>query len=140
MAIATALLFPWKDTYKVNIEIVDSQHRVLVDLINELHQAMMARTGKEHLGKVLTSLIEYTKGHFKAEESIMLSNQYPDFTNHKAEHDRFTQTIVNYQTKFQKNEFGLTVEVMGFLKDWLLKHIIGVDKKYVPHLNARGVR
>jgi hemerythrin len=140
MATTTALLFPWKDTYKVNIEVVDSQHRVLVDLINELHQAMMAGTGKEHLSKILANLIAYTKAHFKAEEGLMLTNQYPDFTNHKAEHDRFTKTIMNYQSKFQNNDFGLTVQVMGFLKEWLLKHIMGVDKKYVPHLSANGVR
>lgn len=140
MATATALLFPWIDTYNVNIGIVDSQHRVLVDLINELHQAMLNRSGKEQLGKVLAKLIKYTESHFKAEEALMLANQYPDFANHKPEHERFVKTIKEYQTKFQKNELGLTLEVMDFLKDWLVKHIMGVDKKYVPHLSAKGVR
>ena len=140
MATATNLLFPWKDAYSVNICIVDSQHKVLVDLINELHQAMMMRTGKEHLGKALSSLVKYTQGHFKAEEGILLSNQYPDFVNHKAEHDRFTQTIVDFQSKFQRNEIGLTIDLMDLLKNWLIKHIMGVDKKYVPHLSAKGVR
>lgn len=139
MATATPLLFPWKDTYNVNIGIVDSQHKVLVDLINELHQAMMTRTGKDQLGKVLSNLIKYTQSHFKAEEGILQSNQYPDFVNHKAEHDRFIQTILDFQRKFQRNELGLTIEVMDFLKHWLGKHIMGVDKRYVPHLNSKGV-
>jgi hemerythrin-like metal-binding protein len=60
MPTATAVLFPWSDTYSVKINMVDSQHKVLVDLINELHQAMMARKGKESLGVVLASLIKYT--------------------------------------------------------------------------------
>jgi len=140
MATATALLFPWKETYNVNIGIVDSQHRVLVDLINELHQAMMSRSGKEHMGKILGNLISYTESHFKAEEGILLANQYPDFAAHKPEHERFVATIKEYQTKFQKNELGLTIEVMDFLKKWLVEHIMGVDKKYVPYLSARGVR
>ena len=140
MATATAQLFSWKDTYNVNIGIVDSQHKVLVDLINELHQAMMTRTGKEHLGKILSNLIKYTQGHFKAEEGILQSNQYPDFDNHKAEHDRFTKTVLDFQDNFQSNQIGLTIEVMDFLKEWLIKHIMGVDKKYTPYLKARGVR
>ena len=139
MATATALLFPWKDTYNVNVGIVDSQHRVLVDLINELHHAMMSRSGKEQMGKILANLVSYTESHFKAEEGILLANQYPDLANHKIEHERFVKTIKEYQTKFQKNELGLTIEVMDFLKKWLVEHIMGVDKKYVPHLSARGV-
>jgi len=140
MATATTLLFPWSSTYSVNIGVVDSQHKVLVDLINELHQAMITRTGKEHLGKILSNLVKYTQGHFKAEEGILQLNQYPDFINHKAEHDRFTQTILDFQRKFQKSEIGLTIGVMDFLKDWLIKHIMGVDKKYAPFLNAKGVQ
>ena len=140
MATATALLFPWSDIYKLNIGVVDMQHKNLVDLINDLHQAMISRTGKEHLGRILSSLIKYTEGHFKAEEGIMESHQYPDLTNHKAEHDRFTKTVLDFQSKFHANEIGLTIEVMDFLKDWLSKHILGVDKKYAPFLNAKGVR
>jgi hemerythrin len=33
----------------------------------------------------------------------------------------------------------MTIDVMEFVKDWLVKHIMGADKRYVPHLNARGV-
>ena len=140
MATATTLLFPWKDAYSVDIGIVDSQHKILLDLINELHQAMLSGTGKEQLSKVLSKLIKYTQGHFHAEEEIMQSKQYPDFANHKVEHDRFTQTILDFQHKFQKNELGLTIELMNFLKDWLIKHIMGSDKRYAPFLNSKGVR
>jgi len=140
MPSATAVLFPWTDAYSVKIAIVDSQHKVLVDLINELHQAMMARRGKERLGGVLSSLIIYTKSHFAAEEGLLHANQYPDLVNHKAEHERFTQTIVDFQGRFQRNEVAITVDVMDFLKDWLGKHILGTDKQYTPFLNSKGVR
>jgi len=39
-----------------------------------------------------------------------------------------------------KNEVGLTIEVMDFLKGWLGKHILGSDKRYGPFLNAQGMR
>jgi hemerythrin len=140
MATAATLLFPWSDTYSVKIGVIDAQHKNLVDLINELHQAMMMRTGKEPLGKILSNLIKYTQAHFKAEEGILQSNQYPDFATHKAEHERFTNTVLDFQSKFERSEIGLTIEVMDFLKDWLSKHIMGVDKRYASFLNAKGVR
>ena len=46
MATATALLFPWNDTYSVQIGIIDMQHKILVNIINELHQAMIGRAGQ----------------------------------------------------------------------------------------------
>ena len=137
---AGPVLFPWSDAYSLQIGIIDSQHKVLIDLINDLYRAMMAGSGKEQLGTTLAGLIKYTKSHFKAEEGILLSNQYPDFSNHKAEHERFIQTIQEFQGRFERNEAALTIEVMDFLKEWLRKHIMGVDKKYVPHLQARGLR
>lgn len=139
MATAPQLLFPWSDSYSVQITLIDSQHKVLVGLINELHQAMVTRTGKEHLGKILSELIKYVRSHFAAEEGLLQSTHYPDSANHQAEHGRFTATVQEFQNKFQKNEVGLTVEVMDFLKDWLVNHIMRVDKQYVPHLHAKGV-
>jgi hemerythrin len=140
MPTATGVLLPWSDTYSVKIAAVDSQHKVLVDLMNELHQAMIARKSTEILGAVLANLVKYTKSHFAVEEGLMRVNQYPDLLNHKAEHEQFTQTIMGFQGRFQKHEAAMSIEVMDFLKEWLIKHIMGVDKKYVPHLSARGVR
>ncbi len=34
----------------------------------------------------------------------------------------------------------MPIDVMDFLKAWLVKHIMGVEKRYVPQLTARGVR
>jgi len=139
MATATALLFPWSETYSVKIGVVGMQHKNLVNIVNELHQAMVGGKGKEILGQSLTSLIKYTQFHFSTEEKLMQSHHYPDYLAHKAEHEQLTNTVLDFQRKFQSNEIGLTVEVMDFLKDWLGKHILGSDKKYGPYLNSKGV-
>jgi hemerythrin len=140
MATATAQLFPWSDTYSVNIGIIDMQHKNLVSIINDLHQAMAAGHGKDQLGKILSNLIKYTQVHFKTEEKFMESHHYPEYESHKSEHDHLTKTVLDFQRKFQMNEIGLTIQVMEFLKDWLSKHILGCDKRYSPFLNAQGVR
>lgn len=140
MATGTALLFPWNDTFSVQIGIIDMQHKNLVSIVNELHQAMAAGQGKQELGRILSSLIKYTQVHFKTEESFMESHRYPKYIVHKSEHEELTKTVLDFQSKFQEDEVGLTVEVMDFLKTWLSQHILGSDKKYTPFLNAKGVR
>jgi hemerythrin len=140
MATATTLLFPWNETYSVKIGIIDVQHQTLVNIVNELHQAMVAGHGKDQLGKILSKLIEYTQMHFKTEEHFMEAHHYPEYINHKSEHQYLTSTVLDFQGRFQRNEVGLTIEVMDFLKSWLGKHILGSDKRYTPFLNAHGVR
>lgn len=139
MATATGLLFPWSDTYSVKIGVIDMQHKNLANVINELHQAMVGGQGKQQVVKSLSSLIKYTQIHFKTEENFMVSHQYPDYMNHETEHDRLTKTVREFQDKFQRNEVGLTIDVMEFLKNWLSKHILGSDQRYAPFLNAQGV-
>lgn len=140
MATATAQLFPWTDAYSVKIGIIDTQHKNLVGLMNELHQSMVSGHGKDQLGKILASLIKYTRVHFMTEETLMESHQYPEYTFHKAEHERLTTTVLEFQAKFRRNEAGLTIDVMDFLKNWLSKHILESDQRYAPFLNAQGVR
>ena len=140
MPTATTELFPWAPAYSVGIELIDQQHKNLVTIVNELHQLMATGTARSQLGKVLAKLIKYTQNHFQTEENLMRTHQYPQYAAHKAEHDHLTQTVLDFQGKFQRNEIGLTIEVMDFLKDWLAKHILGADKAYGPFLHAQGLR
>jgi len=140
MSIAATVLFPWSDEYNVNIGIIDTQHKNLVNIINELHQAMITGKAKQDLGNILSNLVKYTRVHFNTEETIMKSHQYPDYPAHKSLHEQLTKTVLDFQAKFQKNEVGLTIEVMDFLKGWLGKHILGTDKRYTEFLNSKGVR
>lgn len=39
----------WNDRIKVGIKEIDDQHKVLIDYINQLYDAMKARKGKEVL-------------------------------------------------------------------------------------------
>lgn len=140
MTTQAPVLFPWRDAYSVRIEIVDSQHKVLVNTFNELHAAIVSGMSREHLGKILSTLIKYAQDHFKTEERLMTAHQYPDLPNHKAKHEQFTKTVLEFEGKFMKNEVGLSGEVMTFLKEWFMNHIMGVDQKYAPYLTSKGVK
>jgi len=140
MPTANAVLFCWDSTYSVNIGVIDTQHKTLVTMINDLHQAMAKGSGKEKLGGILSNLIKYTRAHFATEETLMQTHGYPGFLAQKSEHESLTKTVLDLQSRFLSNQVGLSIEVMDFLKDWLVKHILGSDKKYTSFLNAKGVR
>ncbi len=130
----------WKDTYSVNVQEIDEQHRKLIALINELDAAMASGKGKDVLAKTLGAVIQYTRTHFANEERLMSTHGYPDFAPHKAEHDKLTKEVVQLQHKFQQSQIGLSIPTLSFLNQWLTTHILNTDKKYSAHLNGKGVR
>jgi hemerythrin len=132
-------LIEWNPAFSVKVKKFDDQHKKLVDLINELHDAMKAGEGNTLLGSVLQSLITYTGTHFSDEIKLMQANSYPELAKHKAEHDKFVAQVLEMQQKFQSGNAMLTMSTLSFLKEWLVKHIQGEDKKYTPFFNAKGI-
>lgn len=126
-------LFNWSTQYETGILLVDSQHKKLVDAINDLHEAMKEGKGKDKIEKTLNFLVDYTVLHFSAEEKLMQQKNYPDYSNHKKVHDKLVAEVKDIKTKYLAGKV-LPMEVSTFMSDWLKNHILGTDKKYIPFL------
>ena len=123
-------LIKWSEKYSVNNFLLDSQHKKLIAIINELHTAMKVARVNEIMQTIFDVLIWYTKEHFRTEEQIMLKFNYPGFNEHKEEHERLTEQVLKLQKNYKDGETLITMETMNFLKSWLINHIEGTDKKY----------
>jgi len=136
---AAAKLIVWSDRYSVGIARIDAQHRKLVDLINELHEAMLEGRGNDVIEKTLDALAAYTVTHFASEEGLMKQCAYPGYAEQKAEHVRLLAQVKLLQEKSRTKGIALTLELASFLKHWLIDHIAALDKKYTAHLRAAGI-
>jgi hemerythrin len=133
-------LLTWTDKLSVGVAIIDDDHKRLVGMINELFDSMQAGHGREALGRVLDGLVQYTKMHFAREESFFARTGYPAAVAHKQEHDALTRQVMEVQRKHAAGaQAALTLEILQFLKNWLVHHIQGSDQKYRAHLNANGI-
>lgn len=132
-------LMTWKEDYSVKIAQIDQQHKKLIDLINQLDDAMSQGKAKDVLGKILNDLVTYCATHFKQEEQLMQANAYPDYAEHKEKHDKMTAKVLSLKSEVAAGKRLISLDVMKFLEQWLDKHILGTDKKYGPFLNAKGV-
>jgi hemerythrin len=133
-------LIEWSGNYSVSVNEIDLQHQKLIGMINELNDAMARGKGKDVLGNIISGLINYTASHFAMEEKYFDKYKYPAAPSHKKEHADFVQKVTQFQDGFNKGSLSLTLEVMSFLKDWLVKHIQGTDKKYGPFFNEKGLK
>jgi hemerythrin-like metal-binding protein len=133
-------ILAWSKEYSLNIAQIDSQHQKLVSLVGSLFQAMREGKGKEVLSRILADVINYTQTHFRTEEQLLSLHGYPECAGHKKEHEVLTKHALTLQERFRKGEAALTVEVAEFLKNWLVNHILKMDKHYAPFLLSKGVK
>ena len=132
-------LIEWNTTLSVNVAEIDTQHQKLIGLINQLYELMKSGQAHNALGAVLADLIDYATVHFRTEEDYFTRFHYPESIAHRLEHKAFVDKVKAFQTQFEGSNTFLTIEIMQFLKDWLVKHINGTDKRYTKCFNEHGL-
>jgi hemerythrin len=131
--------FKWSADYSVNIPPLDDQHQELISILNRLFVAVSKLEGAQAIAGTLDSLTDYTEKHFALEEGLMQRANYPDFDEHKAEHQRFLAQLDQFRKKHVLEDKPIYFEMLGFLKAWLKDHIQCVDRKYYPAMQRAGI-
>jgi hemerythrin len=125
----------WREELRTNIESLDSEHQMLMSLINDLHEARLLSKDPAVLHDNLLMLEGYTRAHFAAEEEQMKQLHYPDYETHKALHDALVSSVRDMVQRFESGESVLTIESMQFMRRWLTEHILLTDKKLGAYLH-----
>ncbi len=128
----------WSDDLSVDVRTIDEHHMVLLDLINELYSAMRQRKAGDVIGEVAERLLEYTKYHFGYEEKIFDKHRYPETAPHKKLHKTFISKIAEFKDDVDAGKVTASTDIIRFLKDWLIKHIMVVDAKYTDFMHENG--
>jgi hemerythrin len=130
----------WEERYSVKVREIDEQHKKLIDLINSLHDAMVEGKAKDAMGELLRDLVSYADTHFVLEEKYMSRFNYPGNIAHQYEHKAFTQKVLDFQKNFNEGKILFSLEVMNFLKSWLINHILITDMRYSSFFNENGLQ
>lgn len=135
----TMIFMPWQNEFSVGIDLIDEQHRWLVDVTNTLHQEMNSATlNRPLVGDILDGLMSYTVNHFIVEEELFERHAYPDRVAHKAMHDHLTKVVMGILTDFER-EMEVQEAVLELLKNWLTHHILKEDHAYIPFFKQVGI-
>ncbi len=125
----------------VGVENLDTDHKQLVSMVNELYDGILAGDGRETLGRLLDRLVDYTQYHFAREEELFAEIQYDCAEEHRQEHASMAAWMMEMRTNYRNGTaIAPSLEVMNYLKDWLFDHVISSDQKFVSHLKAVGTR
>ena len=133
----------WEDRFSVNIPIVDSQHKHLIDMTNELHDACRLNDtfAKDQFRKTIQDAVAYIKHHFSTEEQIMEKIAYPGLAEQKKLHVEFIKEVLKNVAAFEEGKKFIPSLFVRFLRDWVLSHIAIVDSKlghFLADLQKKG--
>jgi hemerythrin len=137
---AVMALIKWTPEMSVGVAEFDRQHQGLVDLVNRLHEHMLAGRGREVLAEVLADLVRYTDVHFAGEERLFILHGYPHMRTHRDEHVALTQKVRALQADVVAGKSFVSLPTLNFLREWLTHHIMQSDMDYKSFFAARGVR
>jgi len=132
---AKAPFFPWSDDYSVHVRIIDNDHKELVSLVNELHAAIVDGASEGVVGHVIAGLARYANEHFEREEKLMAEYGFPALAAHREQHRLFTRVVAAFEKVQGAAPGDLDHDRLAvFLKDWLIHHILDLDRQYAPYL------
>ena len=60
----------WNERYNIGIDVIDNQHRQILDYINALEHIRISGQ-RDKIKEALDDLIDYTQSHFSFEENLL---------------------------------------------------------------------
>ena len=118
----------WTPDLEIGIDVIDGQHRRIVDYINILDE-VAGEPDRPKVGRVINDLVDYTFSHFAFEEALMEEAGYPSLSIHQGTHDAFRRRVEDFRQRFENGE-DVAQPLAGLLQTWLISHIMSDDTSY----------
>lgn len=133
-------ILTWSNQLELGAPTVDKQHQHLVEILNQLDEAVALGYEPQKVLKLVDELIDYTHYHFEDEERFMLEGGYDSkhFAEHKDQHQAFVQKVNQERENAIKNPESVSNDLIDFLVKWLMDHILFSDKQMVLELTKKG--
>ncbi len=129
------------DTLVTGNEMIDSQHRQLIEKINDLLRSCEENADRKAAVQMLSYLADYTDFHFGEEERLQEEIGYPGIQEHKAKHEELRKTVKELHEMLEEQE-GPTdafVEMVNKnVTEWLYYHIKGFDRSVAEYKFMRN--
>lgn len=120
------------DRFKTGISLVDEEHKVLFDIIGKIYKTIgteLVHDKFDLILDILDELKEYTRVHFADEENYMREIGYEGIAQQQLLHQKFIETLEDLDLNdVDDNQEAYLYEFLNFLQNWLINHILKVDK------------
>ena len=132
-----SLKIVWDGSLNTGVKLVDVQHKYLIDIINELAEAIEESKATSKVGEILNLLQYYAEWHFEREELCMHRYECPAAAANENAHKKFIETFKAFRAEYRESggSEDIARRMYTELVDWLVRHIQGIDTKLEPCIN-----
>ena len=130
-------IIQWRPTLETGIDVIDQQHKRIVDYINALRIAQV-KGDRGAVARTIDDVIDYTQSHFGFEEALMEDAGYPLLNAHKRVHELFIRRVAVLHQRFKSGE-DIAQDLHNVLARWLITHIQTEDRHYVGAVKEKMV-
>lgn len=125
----------WDKRMSIGVDAIDAQHKQLLAMMNRLHEACSGDAcDLETVRQAADEFSDYTHRHFRDEEQFMDSVGYPGFDEHVEQHMEGRMKAVDFYGDYLSGGTDVGRDMLEFLKDWLINHILKTDRKLGHYL------
>ncbi|TCJ13925.1 bacteriohemerythrin [Parasulfuritortus cantonensis] len=132
----------WNDSFATGVREIDEQHRILVNTLNEANAKLTDDVSIDFVEQITQDLLSYALYHFETEEELMQEYGYADACGedsdrHLQQHRSFSSKVVAVRDNLRA---GIPIgrdDLIGFLNNWLVNHILHTDKKLGAYILAK---
>jgi hemerythrin-like metal-binding protein len=116
--------------FDILVPAMNDQHQKLIAIMNKLYDRHAAKAPKAELNLLLVELRDYTIKHFREEEALLESMQFPQVRMHKSIHEKLLSDFTEHYNTFCAGTGAISSGFFEFLRLWLTAHILHIDRKY----------
>lgn len=127
-------LTEWDPSYNLGVNEIDEHHQKLVELINKAYDVILYSTKRRDIEHILKELMDYTNYHFDVEERMMKEAKFSGYRSHVKRHNEFKMQLDALYAGYHSGEAFVSTDVVLFLREWLVSHILKADKKCADFL------
>ena len=136
----------WNDTYKLGHGQIDEEHHGLHLHINRVVEIVFGdrdevvpagHVGRESLIETaVEALREATAAHFRSEEALMRTAEFPGMKTHAEQHEELLDELARFAEHFHSTRADSVPHAVRFLREWFEFHIDTYDRALVRWLNT----
>lgn len=130
----------WEEKYSVGVSEIDLQHQTMFVTINQLIDIINTHPTPKKINEIITSLLAYKKFHFATEEKYFKKFSYSGAKDHVNAHQQFSQKLEALSQTFSHDTLAFAYELIDFLEDWLIDHLLTVDQEYKECFSQHGLK
>ncbi len=129
----------WNPSFSVGVALLDEQHKQIISMINLLFSDSEATVRSETISELLTRMTKYANDHFKTEEGLLEKYRYPELFDQKEKHTTYCLKVLALCQDTMDHKASVPEELLQYLVEWWVNHILKIDMKYRSFFMERSV-